>query len=348
MGKELSAEIIMKQPKPSCLSIIIPAYNEENYINRCLEAIKKMNTENMDLEIILVDNGSTDKTIEIGKSYGAKVLIKREGTIASLRNYGAKNSKGDLIAFLDADCIVPEDWIEKALKYFRNNSKVILGYRLVVPAGANWIARCWDLLFSKRDVTSEVRWLPTGNMIMKRDAFLSVDGFNETLETNEDCDFCFRVNDKGNKIISSSETSVTHLRPPQSLSAIFKKELWHGKEVFKVFIEDIYRNKDLNIFHTKNIKVVLYAFFYLLCLIFLLFSFALALVTKTVVPLFIAVALPIFVSLLLTLKYTRSIKAFHMMPGMTVLLMIYGVSRGISLLPFKVMKEWILKMRLLR
>jgi glycosyltransferase involved in cell wall biosynthesis len=334
--------------RPQSISIIIPALNEENYINRCLKAIMKLNKGNMDLEIIVVDNGSTDKTIEISKSYGAKVLIKREGTIASLRNYGAKNSKGDLIAFLDADCIVPEDWLEKALNYFGNNSKVILGFRLVVPADANWIARCWDLLFSKRDVTSEVKWLPTGNMIMKRDAFLSVDGFNETLETNEDCDFCFRINDKGNKIVSSSKTSVTHLRPPQSLSAIFKKELWHGKEVLKVFIEDIYRSKDLNIFHTKNIKVVLYAFFYLLCLIFLLFSFALALVTKTVVPLFIAVSLPIIVSLLLTLKYMRSTKAFHMMPGMAVLLMVYGFARGISLLPFRAMKEWILKTRLLR
>jgi glycosyltransferase involved in cell wall biosynthesis len=307
-----------------------------------------MNNENIDLEIIVVDNGSADKTVEISKSYGARVLIKKEGTIASLRNYGASNAKGDMIAFLDADCIVEEDWLQKALKYFRNNSRVILGFRLIVPADANWTARCWDLLFSKRDVTSEVRWLPTGNMIMKRDAFLSVDGFNETLETNEDYDFCFRINDKGNKIISSSETSVIHLRPPQRLNEIFKKELWHGKEVFKVFVEDIFQNRDLNLLRRKNIGVVLYALFYFFCLILILFSLALALAGKTVVPLIIAVSLPVIVSSLLTLKYVRSMRVLHMIPGMAVLLMVYGFARGMSLLPFRAVKERIMKMRPLR
>jgi glycosyltransferase involved in cell wall biosynthesis len=332
MEKELSAEIMIKQSKPSCLSIIIPAFNEENYINRCLEAIKKMNNENMDLEIIVVDNGSTDKTVEISQSYGAKVLIKREGTIASLRNYGAKNSKGDLISFLDADCIVSEDWLSKALVYVRDKERIVIGFRLSIPTNSNWVAQSWDLLFSKRDTTSEVDWLPTGNIIMAREAFMVVNGFDETLESNEDYDFCFRLRNKGHEIISCADTSVIHLRPPKSLRDVFKKELWHGKEVFRVFYKDISQGKGLNPYRKKNVKVILYAGVYLLFVIFILFCAILAIRTKILIPIGVALILPFLISFTLAMKYIKSTKKLDMVLGLTVLLTVYGFARAASLL----------------
>ena len=322
---------MIKQPKPSCLSIIIPALNEEHYINRCLEAIKKMNTENMDLEIIVVDNGSTDKTVEISKSYGVKVLIKQEGTIASLRNYGAINSRGEFIAFLDADCIVPEDWFEKALIYLQHD-RVIVGFRMTIPKNSNWVARCWDLLFSRRYITTEVEWVPSGNMLIARETFMSIGGFKESLETNEDIDLCFRLRSNGYKVISSSETVLIHLRPPRSLKELFTKELWHGKEVFREFICDMRMRKDSNILKIKNIKVVFYAGFYLICIFLIMFSLFLSLIYKTVLPLFLAFFLPIFISFLLALKYAKEVGRNNLILGMTILLIIYGTSRAVGLL----------------
>lgn len=331
-----------------CVSVIIPAFNEENYINYCLESIAKLNTMNLNKEIIVVDNGSSDKTQEISKSYNAKVLIKKEGTIGSLRNYGAKTSIGDFIAFLDADCVVPGDWLEKAFNYLSKENRLVLGFRLSIPENSNWVAKCWDLLFTKRNTTIEVDWVPSGNMIMTREAFASINGFDETLESNEDYDFCFRIRNQGYKIISCSDTSVIHLRPPQSLTKIFKKELWHGKEVFKVFIDDLYRSRDLNFFRKKNFKVILYAFFYLICLLLLLFSLVLAFSHKTLLPLSVALIFPIVISFFLALKYTQSIKRVNMVFGLTFLLITYGFSRAISLLPYKKIKEWILKSKLLK
>jgi glycosyltransferase involved in cell wall biosynthesis len=335
--------IIQVKKQSESISVIIPAFNEEPYIGYCLESIRNLNTMGLKKEIIVVDNGSTDNTIEICKSYGAQVLIKEGGTIASLRNFGAKASNGDFMGFLDADCIVPSDWLEKAFKYLRESNKAILGFRMLVPQDSNWVAKSWDLLFAKRNFTQEVDWIPSGNMIMKREAFMSINGFNETLETNEDYDFCFRVKKDGYSIISCADTSVIHLRPPQSLSTIFRKELWHGKEVFKVFYEDFLRNRDFNILQKKNSKVILYAFVYLLFVIFIFFSLALALSIKLWFPLFIALALPIIISSILALTYARSIKEFYLIPGMTMLLMIYGFSRAISLLPFKTIKRWVMK-----
>jgi glycosyltransferase involved in cell wall biosynthesis len=295
---------------------------------------------NLDKEIIVVDNGSCDNTVEICKSYGAKVLLKKGGTIASLRNYGAKKSRGDLLAFLDADCVASENWLEKAFTYLNGVGQVILGFRLSIPENCNWVAKCWDLLFAKRYFTAEVDWIPSGNMIMTRKAFMSINGFDEKLESNEDYDFCARMRRQGYKIISSSDISITHLRPPQTLIQIFRKELWHGKEVLKVFINDIYRSKDIYIFKRKNFKVVLYAFCYLMFILFLLLSFIIAISTKTFLPLFVALLFPVILSFLLAFNKTRLIKKYNLILGLTILFAIYGFSRAISLLPYNKIKKW--------
>lgn len=326
--------------KPLCISIIIPAFNEENYISYCLESIAKLNNVSLDKEIIVVDNGSSDNTREISKSYNAKVLLKKEGTIGSLRNYGAKTSKGDFIAFLDADCVVPVDWLGKASKYLNEENRAILGFRLSIPKNSNWVAQSWDLLFAKRNVTSEVDWIPSGNMIMTREAFSLINGFDETLESNEDYDFCFRVKNQGYKLISCSETSVVHLRPPDSLTQLFRKELWHGKEVFKVFISDLIQSKDLNITRKKNSKIVLFALYNLALIFAFLLSLVLAFSNKMLLPVIIALALPIISSFLLALRYTRSHKDKKMLIGMTILLMVYGLSRALSILPYEKLKKF--------
>ena len=321
------------------VSIIIPALNEEKIIGHCLESIDKLNMRHLVAEVIVVDNGSTDNTIQISERYGAKVLIKREGTISSLRNYGAKASSGDILAFLDADCVVPKDWFQRSLPYLHKRDPVVLGFRLSVPDSSNWIAKCWDLLFVKRDVTAEVDWVPTGNIIMTRKTFMSVGGFNPKLETNEDYDFCFRARAEGFKIISSAETSVTHLRPPESLTGIFRKELWHGKEALGVFLKDIFENKRIDFFRGKNFKPVAYSIFHLICILFLLFSSALAIGTNTFFPLLIGLMCPIVVSFFLAYRYVRSAKKYNLIFGMTILLTVYGFSRALSLLSYNNLKR---------
>jgi len=317
------------------VSFVIPARNEGGYIDKCLGAIRNMKVPDMKIEIVVVDNGSTDNTVHISNSYGALVATKNNGTIGSLRNVGAKLSSGDFIAFLDADCLVPEDWLTSALAYFAKDRKMIIGFRMLIPPDANWVAQCWDALFAKRNVTSEVEWLPSGNMIMARDAFFSIEGFDENLETNEDYDLCFRLGKRGYRILSCAESAVIHLRPPRSLGQVFKKELWHGKEVFKVFIGDVIQSKDFNITRRKNSKVVLFALYNLALIFAFLLSLVLAFTKKMLLPLGIAVSLPIISSFLLSLRYIRSHKDKKMIIGMSILLMVYGLSRALSILPYE-------------
>src|SRR5579884_1618468 len=91
------------------VSIIIPALNEARMIGKCLESVAQLDFPHGHFEVILVDNGSTDDTVKIAESFTdrihLKVLQKRGVRISGLRNLGAREAQGEIVAFLDADCL---------------------------------------------------------------------------------------------------------------------------------------------------------------------------------------------------------------------------------------------------
>lgn len=98
------------------ISVVIPAYNEENYIGATLESVKQADTHEWEMEILVIDGGSTDKTAEIAKKFGAKVVIIPHRGIGYTRQKGIENATGDIIIYTDADSIVPHDWITEHVK----------------------------------------------------------------------------------------------------------------------------------------------------------------------------------------------------------------------------------------
>lgn len=113
------------------LSIIIPAYNEERYIGACLDSIAQQATK--PLEVIVVDNNSTDKTVDIASQYTfVKVLHeKRQHQVFAQAN-GFSYAKGDILGRIDADSILPSDWIQKVVAAFSDDPKL-----LAVTGGAD-------------------------------------------------------------------------------------------------------------------------------------------------------------------------------------------------------------------
>lgn len=105
------------------VSVIIPAFNEEKYIEKCLISI--FDQEEKPDEIIVIDNNSTDKTSEIAKRYEVKVIKEIIQGITPTRNRGFNEAKHEIIARTDADTWVRKDWIKRIKENFKNNKKLV-------------------------------------------------------------------------------------------------------------------------------------------------------------------------------------------------------------------------------
>jgi glycosyltransferase involved in cell wall biosynthesis len=135
----------MAQNKTLTLSIIIPAYNEERYLKNCLDSIAKQ-TIKPD-EVIVVDNNSTDKSVEIARSYDfVKIINEKEQGVVHARNRGFNAAKCDIIARIDADSVLPRAWVALIMKYYensRNLNTAITGggyfYNVPLPKIHGWL-----------------------------------------------------------------------------------------------------------------------------------------------------------------------------------------------------------------
>jgi glycosyltransferase involved in cell wall biosynthesis len=223
-------------------SVIIPCLNEQLVIGRCLEALKNTGFDSNQFEVILADNGSRDATLEVAKStaepLNLRVLSLAGVRVTALRNSAAAISKGRFLAFLDADCVVPRNWFLVAEETFLDPAAGVIGGHCGIPANSPWVVQVWyaDRQCEKR---GEVSYLPGANLMMSAENFRKVGGFDESLETNEDCELCERARKHGLKVTSYPELGVIHLRFPQTLRAFYSKQVWHGKHVLRVFVRSL-------------------------------------------------------------------------------------------------------------
>ena len=104
-------------------SIIIPVYNVEEYIGRCLDSVFKQN--NKDFEVIVVDDGCTDQSIEIAKEFAVKIVSTEHVSVSEARNLGAKQARGNYLLFLDSDDYWDNNLLEEITKSLSNNPDLV-------------------------------------------------------------------------------------------------------------------------------------------------------------------------------------------------------------------------------
>src|SRR5947209_2513296 len=224
------------------VTVIIPALNEEKMIGRCLESLAQLNFVRERFEVIVVDNGSADQTIEIAKSFqnqlNLRIFEKAGVRISALRNLGARQAQGSIVAFLDADCLVPSGWLEHMIELVPANSAGIVGAHYLLPENSSWVGRTWHR-YHEAEKSGEVSHVPAGDLIMRREDFFRLGGFDETIQTNEDYELCERARAGGMTVRAAPEMGVVHLGTAQSLHVFFRKQAWHGTHVIKVFLRDV-------------------------------------------------------------------------------------------------------------
>jgi glycosyltransferase involved in cell wall biosynthesis len=166
------------------VSVVIPARNEERLISRVVRSVLSQSPDGISVEVIVADDGSTDRTPEKAREAGARVVAAgnngRGGSPAAARNLGASMAAGDLLIFLDADCVPGEGWLSSILAAHAGGETVV-GGSLELPPGLSWTARCdfycgWYLVHPGRRA-GVVPHHPPPNLSVGRDAFLKTSGF---------------------------------------------------------------------------------------------------------------------------------------------------------------------------
>jgi len=176
------------------LSIVIPTLNEEDYLAKLLESIK--NQEFNDYEIIIADAGSKDKTLNIAKKFGCRVI--KGGSPAKGRNAGAKVAKGSLFLFLDADVVLKNKTLAKALKEFKKKKLKIATFFLL-PSGKKKTPKFLFTFFYNLPIFLLEKILPHAAMgiLVERKLFFKLGGFDEKVFLAEDHDLARRAKKLG-------------------------------------------------------------------------------------------------------------------------------------------------------
>lgn len=163
------------------ITVIVPAYNEEELIVGCLDSLLNQTLTRDEYEIIVVDNNSTDSTARIALSKGVRVERElRKGYVHAIRR-GIEVSQTELIAFTDADCRVPSDWLEKILANFESSTKVV---------GVGGKLAFYDIppFFDKtvRSILYFNEALPGNNMAVRREALHRIGGVDPRINLTVD------------------------------------------------------------------------------------------------------------------------------------------------------------------
>lgn len=164
------------------LSIVIPAFNEERLIEQCLQSISTSLAANykpgFTSEIIVVDNNSTDRTAELARQAGVKVVFEPINQIGRARNAGAAQAAGDWLLFIDADSLLNPGLLSDILRLIEEGRSVGCGSTIRME-GLPWWAKSTLDLWTALSVL--FRWAAGALVVCRTDAFRDVGGFNQEL-----------------------------------------------------------------------------------------------------------------------------------------------------------------------
>jgi glycosyltransferase involved in cell wall biosynthesis len=218
------------------VSFIVPVKNDAQRLRRCLTSIVHNTYPRELIEIIVVDNQSTDGSGRVARECGAVVLQNASGSVAELRNRGARAALGTILAFVDADHEIDSHWIETAVDVLATPKVAATGSLYVTEPSANWVQQHYDGLRDRPAARQDVSWLGSGNLAVNRAAFEAVRGFNADLTACEDVDLCNRLITAGYRIVADPALRSIHFGDPRTLQALFRGELWRGRDNIRVTV----------------------------------------------------------------------------------------------------------------
>jgi glycosyltransferase involved in cell wall biosynthesis len=230
------------------VSVVIPAFNAGKHIGKLLDSLAAVEYPGELLEVIVVDNGSSDDTTDIVRRYAVRLMA--ETTLhnpGTARNAGVRQAKGEVIAFIDADCVATRNWITAALAVMRERQADVVAGRVEwdysTPRNA---AEFFDSLVHLRNDISVPKHgtAVTANLIVRSAVFEKTGLFPEW-KAGEDGAFCLRAAAAGYRLVYAADVTVTH--KPRKIHSLLRKA-WRVGSFYRNLCKVIGRT-DAELFH---------------------------------------------------------------------------------------------------
>jgi len=221
------------------ISVVIPAFNEEKMLPLCLKSLRNQDFREL-YEIIVVDNASSDKTAEIARSFGVKVIYEPKKGTCRARQAGVMAARAKIIAGTDADCIVPSDWLSKIFERFNQYPRAVgVAGRIEYEGNAPWWLKAVTFVKDKILLIffrafGKTLHISSANFSFKKEALLQVGGYRTFFPSGpsggDQQDILFRLQKIGPILIAPEIVVRTSTRRYRRglLYALFVGTLWFG------------------------------------------------------------------------------------------------------------------------
>jgi glycosyltransferase involved in cell wall biosynthesis len=243
----------------SKISVVIPAYNGGTQLDECLNALVRLATAPS--EIIVVDDGSTDGSIQRAAERGIRVLKTsgRQGPAAA-RNIGAQAATGDIVFFLDADVCVHVDATERLAAAFADPTMdAVIGSYDDDPSSRDFLSQYKNLMhcFVHQNARSEASTFWSGCGAIRRDVFLEMSGFDASYKRPaiEDIELGYRLRNAGRRILLDRDLRVKHLKKWTFWGLVKTDVLDRGIPWTELILRDQRMPNDLNLQISQRVSI---------------------------------------------------------------------------------------------
>ena len=228
------------------ISVVVPVYNGDRIVGNCVESLLNQSYPKDNYEIIVVDNGSTDNTRAIIKKYPVKMLIEDSiKSSSAARNNGIKHAKGEVIAFVDADCVAYPTWLEGGVRALLEQSADLAGGNVEFFYNEKSSAELYDSITNMQNKyeIKENNVAKTANLFVGSDVFKEIGLFSETMISGGDVAWTYKATSNGYTLVYAENAVVKH--PARNLLSLVKKHYRVGKGHFDIWLTGGKQKKDL-------------------------------------------------------------------------------------------------------
>ena len=307
------------------ISVVIPNYNGSKTIGQCLDAVLSSKYECF--EVIVVDDASSDGSVDIISKFPCRLIrLEKHAGASKARNTGAEESSGEIIFFIDADCIVSEDTLSLVHKAITAQKDTVIGGSYTpLPYDSNFFSVFQSVFINYFELKrKEPDYIATHSMAIEKTIFKINSGFPEKfLPIMEDVEFSHRLRRSGYKLLMAPEILVRHIfnfTLRKSLRNAFRKSRYWV--MYSLGNRDIFKDSG-----TASQELKINVLSYSLIMLFLLFYSSLASRIFLVLPL-ITACFNLYINKNLLRAFYRAKGAFFVIPASLYYTIIYPLAVG--------------------